>query len=67
MSVMNGASHWNHISKSANTIKQEMIDKACDWLYDWNQKQAKMYGAKATLSVIEYTIDVNAFRKAMEE
>lgn len=44
-----------------------MIEKACKWLYEYNQRQAEAHGAKATLSVREFTVDVEEFRKAMED
>lgn len=47
--------------------KQEFINKACEWLYKFNQNQAIKYGDKAVMGCSEYTISVYDFRKAMEE
>jgi len=51
----------------ANQIKQRTIDKACEWLYDWNKEQVEKHGSKAELSIREFTISVSGFRKAMED
>ena len=43
---------------------KEAIEKACDWLYEYNRKQAdKMFG---TVHTADVTINVAQFRKAME-
>ncbi len=40
------------------------INKACEWLYEYNRKQAdKMFG---TVHTADVTINVAEFRKAME-
>ena len=46
--------------------KEAFIEKACEWLYGYNQQQAKR-GAKAVLSIRDFTINVEDFRKAMED
>ena len=43
------------------------IEKATQFLYDYNQKQVLKHGARATLGCGEYTINVDEFRKYMEE
>ena len=43
-----------------------IIDKACEYLYDWNKKQVEKHGSKAVLGIREFTISVSGFRKAME-
>lgn len=55
--------------KETRAIKtrRQVIDKACNYLYEWNMQQAIKYGARDILSVTEYTINVQDFRKAMEE
>lgn len=48
----------------AKWADRTMIDKACDWLYEYNRKQAnKMFG---TVHTADVTINVAEFRKAME-
>ena len=43
---------------------KEAIEKACEWLYEYNRKQAdKMFG---TVHTADVTINVAEFRKAME-
>ena len=43
---------------------QFAIDKACEWLYEYNRKQAdKMFG---TVHTADVTINVAQFRKAMK-
>ena len=43
-----------------------LIEKAEQFLYDYNQKQVLKHGARATLGCGEYTINVDEFRKYME-
>ena len=43
-----------------------LIEKATQFLYDYNQKQVLKHGARATLGCGEYTINVDEFRKYME-
>ena len=47
--------------------KDAFIEKACDFLYNHNQKQVLKHGARATLGCGEYTINVYDFRKYMED
>lgn len=42
------------------------IDKACDYLYKYNQDMVKKYGAKATLGCSEFTINVTDFKNHMK-
>ena len=42
------------------------IDKAAEFLYNYNQKQVLKHGARATLGCGEYTINVDEFRKYMK-
>lgn len=46
---------------------KRLVEKACDWLYKYNQNQAIKYGDKAIMGCSAYTISVYDFRKAMEE
>lgn len=46
--------------------KDAFIEKACDFLYNYNQKQVLKHGARATLGCGEYTINVDEFRKYMK-
>ena len=58
-----------HIDKdSVEYIRKDaFIEKATQFLYDYNQKQVLKHGARATLGCGEYTINVDDFRKYMEE
>lgn len=47
-------------------MKKQWLDKACEWLYDYNRQQAKR-GARAILSIKDFTINVEDFKKAMED
>ena len=49
------------------TRTDAFIEKATQFLYDYNQKQVLKHGARATLGCGEYTINVDDFRKYMEE
>jgi hypothetical protein len=42
------------------------IEKAAEFLYNYNQKQVLKHGARATLCCGEYTINVDEFRKYMK-
>ena len=42
------------------------IDKAAEFLYNYNQKQVLKHEARATLGCGEYTINVDEFRKYMK-
>lgn len=48
------------------TRTDSFIEKAAEFLYNYNQKQVLKHGAKATLSCGEYTINVDDFRKYMK-
>lgn len=60
-------SMFNALEEMAEWKEQQMIDKACEFLYKYNQKQVQKHGAKATLGCVEYTINVDDFKKAMRE
>lgn len=50
--------------EGAEWADRTMIDKACEWLYEYNRKQAnKMFG---TVHTADVTINVADFRKAMK-
>lgn len=52
------------IEKAANYGYKVAVDKACDWIYDFNRKQTdKFFGKIRTAGV---TINVEQFRKAMK-
>lgn len=57
-----------HIDKdSVEYIRKDaFIEKAAQFLYDYNQKQVLKHGARAILSCGEFTINVDEFRKYME-
>ena len=46
--------------------KDAFIEKAAEFLYNYNQKQVLKHGARATIGCGEYTINVDEFRKYME-
>ena len=48
------------------TRTDAFIEKACEFLYNYNQKQVLKHGARATLGCGEYTINVDEFRKYMK-
>lgn len=48
------------------TRTDAFVDKAAQFLYDYNQKQVLKHGARATLGCGEYTINVDEFRKYMK-
>jgi hypothetical protein len=48
------------------TRTDAFIEKAAEFLYNYNQKQVLKHGARATLGCGEYTINVDEFRKYME-
>lgn len=50
----------------AKWADETMIERACQYLYKWNQEQTKKFGAKATIGCSEYTINVADFKKAMK-
>jgi hypothetical protein len=47
-------------------VEQPLIEKACQYLYDWNKKQVEKHGSKAVLGIREFTISVSGFRKEVE-
>ena len=47
--------------------KDAFIEKAAEFLYNYNQKQVLKHGARATLGCSEYTINVGDFRKYMKD
>ena len=60
LSVRQGSDDIEYIRKDA------FIEKAVQFLYDYNQKQVLKHGARAILSCGEFTINVDEFRKYME-
>ncbi len=48
------------------TRTDAFIEKAAEFLYNYNQKQVLKHGARATLGCGEYTINVDEFRKYMK-
>ena len=60
LSVRQGSDDIEYIRKDA------FIEKAAQFLYDYNQKQVLKHGARAILSCGEFTINVDEFRKHME-
>ena len=60
LSVRQGSDDIEYIRTDA------FIEKAAQFLYDYNQKQVLKHGARAILSCGEFTINVDEFRKYME-
>lgn len=48
------------------TRTDAFVEKAAEFLYNYNKKQVLKHGARATLDCGEYTINVDEFRKYME-
>ena len=48
------------------TRTDAFIEKASEFLYNYNQKQVLKHGARATLGRGEYTINVEEFKKYMK-
>lgn len=48
------------------TRTDAFIEKAAQFLYNYNQKQVLKHGARATLGCGEYTINVDEFKKYIE-
>lgn len=63
-SVVDSSAYFAGYIDGAQWADNTMIDKACEWLYEYNRKQTnKMFGIVNTADV---TINVTEFRKAME-
>ena len=50
----------------AKWADESLLNKACEFLYEWNRKQVLKHGSKANISCSEFTISVYDFRKAMK-
>ena len=65
-----GSMSVNYNRNDTNNIeyikKDALIEKAAEFLYNYNQKQVLKHGAMATLGCGEYTINVDEFRKYMK-
>lgn len=48
------------------TRPDAFIEKAAEFLYNYNQKQVLKHGARATLGCGDYTINVDEFRNYMK-
>ena len=46
---------------------KDAVNKACEWLFEYNKRQTKRFGAKSVMRLPDYTINVGDFHKAMEE
>lgn len=66
--------YWGLMANEHNITKNGIeytrtdafIEKAAEFLYNYNQKQVLKHGARATLGCGEYTINVDEFRKYMK-
>ena len=47
--------------------KNAFIEKACEYWYQYNRNIVKKHGAKAVLGCSEFTVNVEDFKKYMEE
>ena len=59
--------NWKNATNIEYTRTDAFIEKAAEFLYNYNQKQVLKHGARATLGCGEYTINVDEFRKYMED
>ena len=61
---------YNHERRNDDDIEytrtDAFIEKAAQFLYDYNQKQVLKHGARAVLGCSEFTINVGDFRKYMK-
>ena len=55
----------NACQKGYEQAEKDTIERACQYLYEYNKKMAKMFGAKEILSCSQFTIDVEKFRKTL--
>ena len=46
---------------------KDAVDKVCELIFEYNKRQAWKFGAKSTMRLSDYTINVGDFRKIMEE
>ena len=51
--------------KAYEQAEKDMIERACQLLYDYNKQMTEMFGEKAVLSCSQFTIDVERFRKTL--
>ena len=62
-------SDWEH--QGSNDIEytrtDAFIEKACKYWYQYNRDIVKKHGAKAVLGCSEFTVNVEDFKKYMEE
>lgn len=56
----------DYIGSVEYTRTDAFIEKAAEYLYNYNQKQVLKHGARATLGCGEHTINVDEFRKYMK-
>ena len=58
----------NNLTKSLTEYirKDAFIEKAAEFLYNYNKKQVLKHGARAILGCVEYTINVDEFKKYMK-
>lgn len=49
------------------TRTDAFIEKACEYWYQYNRDIVKKHGAKAVLGCSEFTVNVEDFKKYMEE
>ena len=47
--------------------KDAFIEKACEYWYQYNRDIVKKHGAKAVLGCSEFTVNVENFKKYMED
>jgi len=49
------------------TRTDAFIDKACEYWYQYNRDIVKKHGAKAVLGCSEFTVNIEDFKKYMED
>lgn len=47
--------------------RNDAIEKVCKLIFEYNQNQAKRFGARSEMRINDFTINVEDFRKKMEE
>lgn len=63
---MLGFEHRGNCEHVEYTRTDAFIEKAAQFLYDYNQKQILKHGARATRGCGKYTINVYKFKKYMK-
>ena len=60
-------SEWIGVNDIEYTRTDAFIEKACEYWYQYNRDIVKKHGAKAVLGCSEFTVNVENFKKYMED